>query len=87
MARTDNLRIKVDSKIKYALDVYADQIGVTTSALCAYVLGQFVHQQNSVVAPLLDTVRNQVSDVLGDELRRLAQESPEALASLDVERA
>lgn len=79
MARTTRMNIMVDAKIKHAMQVYADQMGLTLSALCAYVLGDFVRREEAILAPMMQ----QANDALMQHLKVAL--SAESEASLDVE--
>lgn len=79
MARVNRIVVMVDDEIKQELTKMAQGMGLTTSALCAYVLGQFIYQQKTFVFPMLKevgdvavrTVERAASEVqaLGDESR------------------
>jgi hypothetical protein len=54
MARTARVNIMVDDSIKERIEIYASRMGLTSSALGAFILGQWVAQQEHITGSLLD---------------------------------
>jgi antitoxin component of RelBE/YafQ-DinJ toxin-antitoxin module len=63
MARDSRLSIMVDERVKIRIGEMADSMGLTTSALCAFVLGQYVAQQETLIRPMLDKLGHQMAEI------------------------
>lgn len=57
MARNDTIHVAVRRDVKERLQRLADTYGLTMSALAAYVIGQWVYQQEKVIEPLLQDIK------------------------------
>lgn len=74
MAREEKLVLKLEEKMKFQFQQYADQFGVTMSALGAFVIGQWVTSQNRLeaynerlVAETAAAVQSRTSSISVDE--------------------
>ncbi len=71
MARNSTLHIAVKEDIKRELQHYAERYGITTSALGAFIIGQWIYSQKKYVGPVLDMfqseIREKIRNVLNDE--------------------
>ena len=56
MARDERMVIRLSSNMKQAVNEEADRLGLTTSALVAYIVGQWVDQKRRIVGPMSDEV-------------------------------
>jgi hypothetical protein len=56
MARDERVAFKLAEEKKKELEGFADSYGVSTSALCALIIGQWLHQQNNVVNPMVQAL-------------------------------
>lgn len=74
MARDIRVAFKLSEEKKQELEEYANSYGVTTSALCALIIGQWLHQQEKVQKPLVQAITN-----------ALEQEMKNLLANVDPE--
>lgn len=74
MARDVRVAFKMSEEKKQELEYYADSYGVTMSALCALIVGQWLHQQKNVVNPMLqeiaDAVKGQMSNLDIEGIKR-----------------
>lgn len=58
MARDVRVAFKLSDEKKQELEEYANSYGVTMSALCALIVGQWLHQQEKVQKPLVQAITN-----------------------------
>lgn len=56
----------------------ADDYGVTMSALVALVMGQWLHQQNQVMGPIVETMKRAVEEGVRESMKQ-GMESEQAL--------
>lgn len=61
MARDMRVAFKLSETKKEELEKYAESYGVTMSALCALIIGQWLHQQNKVVNPMIQAVNEVIT--------------------------
>jgi len=71
MARNAKLIIMTDERVKERLQFYADQLGMTLSGMGAYILGYWVYQQDKMVNPLIEQVKDAVVQIAMEEMNRL----------------
>lgn len=64
MARDMRVAFKLSETKKEELEAYAESYGVTMSALCALIVGQWLHQQNKVINPMIQAVNEVVTKQL-----------------------
>jgi predicted transcriptional regulator len=69
--RDTRISIMVDEQIKVRLGELAGAMGLKTSSLCAFVLGQYVAQQDTLIRPMLDR--------LGIELAEMTKSAAESI--------
>lgn len=77
MARDVRVSFKISEEKHRELKAIADSYGVTMSSLSAFVIGQWLHQQNKLVQPMIETVKEVLADTIkevseGDGLGRQA---------------
>lgn len=70
MARNAKLIIMTDERVKERLQFYADQLGMTLSGMGAYILGYWVYQQDKMVNPLIEQVKDAVVQIAMEEMKR-----------------
>jgi antitoxin component of RelBE/YafQ-DinJ toxin-antitoxin module len=71
MARNAKLIIMTDERVKERLQFYADQLGMTMSGLGAYILGYWVYQQDKMVNPLIERVKDVVVQIAREEMNSM----------------
>lgn len=69
MARDAKLIVMVDERVKERLHFYADQLGMTLSGLGAYILGHWVYQQDKMVNPLIEQMKDAMVQIARDEMK------------------
>lgn len=85
MARDEKLVIKLEERMKFQFQAYADRMGVTMSALGAFVVGQWVDAQNrlnsvseNMVTESINAVQKKVDSMDGmAELEQLLKIRPD----------
>lgn len=75
MARNSTLHIAIREDVKKELQDIADRYGMTTSALGAYIIGQWVDVQKKYVVPVFDVVQSGIKEVV---IKSLEKDSSEA---------
>lgn len=68
MSRDVRLSIKISEEKHQELKAMAESYGVTMSALSALILGQWLHQQNQVIKPMVDSMGEILSGVLKEHM-------------------
>jgi len=71
MARDVRVAFKLSEEKKNELQQFADDYGVTMSALCAILVGQWLYQQNKVINPIV----NSLADLVKQQLQSLDNET------------
>ena len=61
MSRDVKLSIKISEEKRDELKEMAESYGVTMSALSALIIGQWLYQQNEIVKPMVESIK----DVIG----------------------
>lgn len=69
MARDAKLIVMVDERVKERLHFYADQLGMTLSGLGAYILGHWVYQQDKMVNPFIEQMKDAMVQIARDEMK------------------
>ena len=78
MARDIRVSYKLSENVHIQFKQIAEDYGVTMSALTSLIVGQWVYQQNKVVGPMIEVMREVVADQMqhaikqGDSLDRQA---------------
>lgn len=67
MARADRVIVMLESDIKEKFRNYAIRMGLTESALGAYILGQWIIQQEKT-NDILNVVQGQLSDFVSSHI-------------------
>ncbi|MBY6273870.1 MAG: hypothetical protein CW346_16980 [Bacillaceae bacterium] len=68
MARDIRVAFKLAEDKKELLQQYADSYGVTMSGLCAFIIGQWLYNQEKVAKPIIEAVGEVVREVVRQEL-------------------
>lgn len=68
MARDIRVAFKLAEDKKVLLQQYADSYGVTMSALCALIVGQWLYQQEKIAKPIIDSVSDVVKEAVRKEI-------------------
>lgn len=68
MARDVRVAFKLAEDKKELLQRYAESYGVTMSALCAFIIGQWLYNQEKVAKPIIESVGEVVREVVRQEL-------------------
>lgn len=78
MARDIRVAFKLAEDKKVLLQQYADSYGITMSALCAMVIGQWLYQQEKIAKPIIDSVSEVVKEAVRKEIenRGIARSRP-----------
>lgn len=74
MSRDVRLSIKISEDNHAQLKHMADSYGVTMSALSALILGQWLYQQNQIVKPMVESMKDVIADVVRDAIEKEKQE-------------
>lgn len=74
MPRDTRVPFKISEEKKKELQNYADSYGVTMSGLVAVIVGQWLHQQNKVINPMVQEMTNILKTQLGDSYENLTLE-------------
>lgn len=77
MARDEKIYFKLTSEKKAELEEIADAYGLTMSGLCAFVMGQWLHQQKHVMRPMMEGIQGVVKQAVESELERLSKAEPQ----------
>lgn len=70
MARDAKVIIMTDERVKEKLQEYADHLGMTVSGLGAYILGYWVYQQEKMVKPLVEDIKEALVQIAREEMSR-----------------
>lgn len=68
MARDIRVGFKLSEEKKELLQQYADSYGVTMSALCAFIIGQWLYNQEKFTKPIFESVGEIVREAVRQEL-------------------
>ena len=60
MARVERLNVLLEPMIKDKFKEHADAMGLTESALGAFIIGQWVRQQDIVIGPMLKMAKEMI---------------------------
>ena len=69
MARNAKVIIMTDERVKERLQDYADRLGMTLSGLGAYILGQWVYQQDKMVNPFIERMKDAMVQIAREEIK------------------
>jgi len=70
MARNAKVIIMIDERVKERLQDYADRLGMTLSGLGAYILGHWVYQQDEMVSPFMEQMKDAMVQIARGEMKR-----------------
>lgn len=62
MGRDEKIVIRINSAVKERIQKYADEMGISMSSLCAFIIGSYLRNQESVVQPLLKSMQDTFKD-------------------------
>jgi antitoxin component of RelBE/YafQ-DinJ toxin-antitoxin module len=68
MGRYVRVAFKMNEERKNDLQEFAESYGVTMSALCSLIIGQWIHNQKKLVLPIVDRVGEAIMDKVKMEL-------------------
>ena len=68
MARDIRVAFKLEEGKKELLQQYAESYGVTMSGLCAFIVGQWLCNQEKVAKPIIESLGEVVREVVRKEL-------------------
>lgn len=71
MARQERITVMLEGSVKERFHFYASAMGLTDSALGAFLLGNYVYQQDSVTKPMLDQMQAMMKDAVGEEIQEI----------------
>ena len=69
MSRDVRLSIKITEEKRDELREMAESYGVTMSALSALIIGQWLYQQNEIVKPMVESIK----DVIGEAVKEAVE--------------
>lgn len=78
MARNAKVIIMMDERVKERLQGYADQLGMTLSGLGAYILGHWVYQQDKMVNPFIERMKDELVQIAGEGMKDALEQLNEA---------
>lgn len=67
MARDMRVAFKLSEEKKEELEEFANSYGVTMSALCALIIGQWLHQQKKVINPMVQAITEAMTTQLNNQ--------------------
>lgn len=67
MARTQKISVMVDDSVKSDFDKLATQMGLTSSALGAYVIGSWMMQQKMIIPALLESGKEVLQKAISED--------------------
>lgn len=71
MARDERVSFKLSPEKKVELERIAEEYGVTMSALCAFIVGQWLYQQTKVISPMVQglaaVLKQQLESAVNDD--------------------
>jgi hypothetical protein len=73
MARDERIIVRLQTDKKQYLQSLAEGYGITMSALCAFVLGQWLNTQQVVVMPMIDKMTSTFDEEMKKEFERTAR--------------
>jgi predicted transcriptional regulator len=94
MARDCKVMIRLSEDVKNDLQIFAEEYGLSMSAFAAFVIGQYLRNQKKVQAPLIDSLKigmlEVMKDIVSDEdkldLQRTIEESIKDFLSRKAQR-
>lgn len=78
MARQARINIMLEDHVRERLEVYAKSQGLTLSALGAFILGQYVYQQDMVMTVMANRFGQTLDSVMENIQTELPKVSNEA---------
>lgn len=70
IVRDEKIIVKLSAEKKGQLQDISEKMGVSMSAIGAYIIGQWLMQQELVTKPLIDRMGNQMADILADQMAK-----------------
>jgi hypothetical protein len=75
MSRDTRLSIKISEEKRDELRAMAESYGVTMSALSALIIGQWLYQQNEIVKPMVESMKEVISESVKEAIENGKQEN------------
>ena len=69
MARQDRVSIMLETAIKERFHYYAESMGLTDSALGAFLLGQWVFAQDRVNGPMMEEMKKVMTTAVKEQMQ------------------
>lgn len=73
MSRDVRLSIKISEDNHAELKRMAESYGVTMSALSALIIGQWLYQQNQIIKPMVESMKDVIAEVVKDAVEKEKQ--------------
>lgn len=70
MGRDITVKVNLSSEVKERVEWYASQLGLSQSGLLAFVIGQWIFQQDQVVRPMVQEISENVNTAVLTEIQR-----------------
>ena len=71
MARQDRVSIMLETEIKERFQYYATSMGLTNSALGAFLLGQWVFAQDRVNGPMMEAMKDLMTKAVSEQMQSM----------------
>lgn len=75
MAREATVVVRMDSEVKERFQNHAAELGITMSALAAFIIGSWMKQQENVVKPMNEMVISGMMDMFKAEMKAQYEEA------------
>ena len=75
VSRDIRLSIKISEEKRDELKAMAESYGVTMSALSALIIGQWLYQQNEIVKPMVESMKEVISESVKEAIENRKQEN------------
>lgn len=75
--REEKVVVRLNEQIKNDFQAIAEEHGITMSALAAFIIGGFVRQQKTIVAPM----NEQIMQIVGQTVQKAVQDAKNAAES------
>ena len=75
VSRDIRLSIKITEEKRDELKMMADSYGVTMSALSALIIGQWLYQQNEIVKPMVESIKDAIGEAVKEAVESVQKEN------------
>ena len=75
VSRDIRLSIKISEEKRDELKAMAESYGVTMSALSALIIGQWLYQQNEIVKPTVESMKEVIAESVKEAIENGKQEN------------